>query len=286
MTYPATVVGVLIASPGDTANERRVLKEVIEDWNSLNGELGILLQPMMWERDATPELGDRPQGIINRQLVDKADMAVGVFWTRLGTPTDEADSGTVEEIERMAAAGKPVLLYFSKQPVVLDSVDLEQYELVVQARERFMAEGLVDQFDTPDELYRKVTAALTRTVRERFAPPEIAEALRADETPASAHRTAGAQLVASVDRFSGRERFVVENRGSATAENLTITVEAADDGRKPTIFLPETPIRSLPPGAAVDFPTAITMGTSLMWDVVFRWTDPQGEREARQTVTY
>ena len=55
MTYQATVVRVLIASPGDTVNERRVLREAIEDWNSLHGELGVYLQPMMWEREATPE---------------------------------------------------------------------------------------------------------------------------------------------------------------------------------------------------------------------------------------
>jgi hypothetical protein len=285
MTYQATVVRVLIASPGDTVNERRVVREVIEDWNSLNGELGVLLQPMMWERDATPELGDRPQGIINHQLVDKADMAVGIFWTRLGTPTDEADSGTVEEIERLAAAGKPVLLYFSRKPVVLDSVDPEQYELLRQAKERFMAEGLVDQFESEEELYRKVSAALTRTARDKFAPPEVADSLVGDETERP-FRITGAQLVARADRFSGRERFVVENRGDATAENVTIEVEAADDGTKPTIFLPEEPIRSLPPGGAVDFATAIGMGSSLVWDVVFRWTDAQGEHEARQTVTF
>jgi hypothetical protein len=129
VTYQATIVRVLIASPGDTVNERRVLREAIEDWNSLNGDQGVFLQPVMWERDATPELGDRPQGVINRQLVDNADMLIGIFWTRLGTPTSEADSGTVEEIERVAAAGKPVLLYFSKKPVILDSVDPEQYAL-------------------------------------------------------------------------------------------------------------------------------------------------------------
>lgn len=94
VTYQATVVRVLIASPGDTVNERRVLREVIEDWNSLNGDQGVFLQTLRWEGDATPELGgNRAQGVINRQLVDSADMLVGVFWTRLGTPTSEAGLG-------------------------------------------------------------------------------------------------------------------------------------------------------------------------------------------------
>jgi nucleoside 2-deoxyribosyltransferase len=286
VTYQATVVRILIASPGDTVNERRVLRETLEDWNSLNGDQGVFLQPLMWERDATPELGDRAQGVINRQLVDNADMLVGVFWTRLGTPTSEADSGTVEEIERIAAARKPVLLYFSKKPIVLESVDPEQYAFVRQAQERFMARGLVDQFESEDELRRKVSAAITRTVRARFASAEVADSLRGDESTARVYRAAGARLIASIDRFSQRPRFVVENRGEATAENVTIEVEAGDDGRKPTIFLPDTPIRNLPPGGAVDFAMAVTMGTSLVWDAVFRWSDTQGEHEARQTVTY
>lgn len=285
MTYQANVVRVLIASPGDTANERRILREVIEDWNSVNGELGVFLQPLMWERDATPEFGDRgAQGTINRQLVDKADMLIGVFWTRLGTPTSEADSGTVEEIERVDKAGKPVMLYFSQKPVVLDSVDQAQYALVRQARDRFMTKGLVVEYDAEEELYRKVTAALTRTVRERFAPPEAADSLVGDQVDMRVYRAPAAQLIASIDRFS--QRFVLENRGEATAENVTIDIQADDHGRKPTIFLPDTPIRNLPPGGAVDFPTAITMGASLVWDVVFRWTDSQGAHEARQTVTW
>lgn len=286
MTYEATIVRVLIASPGDTVNERRVLREAIEDWNGLNGELGVFLQPLMWERDATPELRDSGQGAINRQLVDKADMLVGIFWTRLGTPTSEADSGTVEEIERVAGADKPVLLYFSKRPVVLDSVDPEQYALLQQAKERLMARGLVDQFESEDELSRKVTAALTRTIRERFAPTDAADSFVGDTNERRAYRASGARIIASVDRFSQSARFVVENRGESTAENVTIEIEPDDGGRKPTIFLPDSPIRSLPPGTAVDFPMAVGFGSSLLWEVVFRWTDAEGEHEARQTVTY
>jgi hypothetical protein len=286
VTYQATVVRVLIASPGDTVNERRILREAIDDWNSLNGDQGFFLQPLMWERDATPELGDRGQGVINRQLVDKADMLVGVFWTRLGTPTSEADSGTVEEIERVAAANKPVLLYFSNKPVVLDSVDPEQYALVRTARERFMTQGLVDQFESEGELYRKVLAAVTRTVRDRFASADAAGSLVGDEITARVYRAAAPRLIASIDRLSQNPRFVVENRGEATAENITIEVEGEDEERKPIIALPKAPVRSLPPGGAVDFAMIIAFGMSLQWDVVFRWTDPQGEHEARQTVTY
>jgi hypothetical protein len=38
-----------------------------------------------------------------------------MFWSRLGTPTGIASSGTVEEVDRFVAAGKPALLYFSNR---------------------------------------------------------------------------------------------------------------------------------------------------------------------------
>ena len=53
---------------------------------------------------------------------------MGVFWTKLGSPTGEAESGTLEEIERAAKAGKPVMLYFSHVPVDPNTVDLKQVE--------------------------------------------------------------------------------------------------------------------------------------------------------------
>ena len=52
---------------------------------------------------------------LNDQLVDRCDILVGMFWTKLGTSTGVAASGTVEEIDRFVAAGKPAMLYFSRR---------------------------------------------------------------------------------------------------------------------------------------------------------------------------
>ncbi len=58
--------------------------------------------------------GDRPQGIINNQVVRNCDMLIGAFWTRLGSPTGVEESGTVEEIKWFLKQQKPVMLYYSK----------------------------------------------------------------------------------------------------------------------------------------------------------------------------
>lgn len=128
MSFEATVYRILIASPSDVVAERKAIPDVIFSWNAVNSaEYGVVLLPVMWETHSSPELGDRPQAIINKQIVKECDILVGTFWTRIGTHTGVAESGTVEEIEEFKASGRPIMLYFSSAPVVLDSVDPEQY---------------------------------------------------------------------------------------------------------------------------------------------------------------
>ena len=59
----------------------------------------------------------RPQAAINAQLVSRCDILLGLFWTKIGTSTGIAESGTVEEIDQCVASGKPTLLYFSHRKV-------------------------------------------------------------------------------------------------------------------------------------------------------------------------
>ena len=108
MGYNARVFNVMIASPSDVASERSIVREVIYEWNAIHSEKeNIVLLPVGWESHSSPEMG-RPQEIINRQTVDKCDLLVGIFGTRIGTDTGEYDSGTIEEIERHIAL-EPVL---------------------------------------------------------------------------------------------------------------------------------------------------------------------------------
>lgn len=167
MPYQASVLRVLIASPRDVRPERQAISDVIHAWNSLHAQdLNILLQPVMYERDTTPMLGERPQEILNKQIVRGCDILVATFWTRLGTPTGEADSGTVEEIREFQNEKKPILVYFSSAPVRLDSVDPEQSERLQAFRKQLEMQGLVETYDDLPELREKLFAHLTRTVRE------------------------------------------------------------------------------------------------------------------------
>jgi hypothetical protein len=76
----------------------------------------------------TPGCGDYPQGLINNQIVDDCDILIAAFWSRLGTATPVAPSGTAEEIGRLRERSKNVLLYFSSAPSP-QSHDPEQWRL-------------------------------------------------------------------------------------------------------------------------------------------------------------
>lgn len=159
MSYTAKVFNVMIASPGDVASERAIIRDVIYEWNAVHSSArDIVLLPIGWESHSSPEMGASPQTIINNQILDKCDLLIGVFWTRLGTPTKEHPSGTVEEIEKHIQSGKLAMLYFSGQPVVMESVDLEQYIELQKFKESCQSRGLYESYDShsdfKDKFYR------------------------------------------------------------------------------------------------------------------------------------
>jgi hypothetical protein len=169
--HQATVYRILIASPSDVKNERRAIPEVIHAWNAANATAtGLILEPVLWETHATPEMGDRPQAIVNKQIVKDSDILVAIFWTRLGTQTGEAESGTAEEIEEFIKAGKPVLLYFSSVPVALESVDQDQYKRLLAFRKKMEGRGLVSSVESVEELREKFQGHLTRKIHELSDP--------------------------------------------------------------------------------------------------------------------
>jgi len=131
MPFQATVVRVLIASPSDIKEERNIIREAVHSWNSVNAETRqIVLLPVGWDRESSPQMGGTAQEIINRQIADPADLLIAVFGIRLGTPTSKYPSGTVEEIERHVKAKKIAMVYFAKTLICADDLDPKQYEQV------------------------------------------------------------------------------------------------------------------------------------------------------------
>ncbi len=166
---------VFIASPSEVQRERTAAVQIIERWNDEHGDSrGVILRPVLWERHVTPELGDRPQAIINRRLLKDADVLVAIFWTRLGSPTGRANSGTIEEIEEFCSSGKPTLLYFSRRPVRPHEMNAEQWSLLREMEARYSARGLVCHFGTRPQFEHDFRRHLTEVVSQNIKQLRIA----------------------------------------------------------------------------------------------------------------
>jgi hypothetical protein len=165
MPFSATVYTVMIACPGDIVCERRIAREVIADWNVANArKLTIVLLGAGWETDSIPLAGGRPQTLINRQILADSDLLVAVFWTRLGTPTGAAASGTAEEIEEHLKAGKPTLVYFSNALVNPAGMDSKQHKALEEFKGLCRKRGLVETYDDPEDFRRIFARQLAKTV--------------------------------------------------------------------------------------------------------------------------
>lgn len=170
MSYEAKVFRVLIASPSDVVEEREIAVKTIQEWNDLNSpERKVVLLPLRWETHTAPEYGARPQEIINRQVVDHCDLVIGVFWTRIGSPTGVADSGTLEEIERVASKGHPVMLYFSQVKKDPNQIDLEQLAKLREFKDKTFPKALVENYSSQIEFRDKLSKQIEIQLRNLIA---------------------------------------------------------------------------------------------------------------------
>ncbi len=183
MSYDARVFNVMLASPTDVKHERSIAREVIHEWNAVNSQSrGVVLLPIGWESHSSPEMGTSAQEIINKQVADRCDLLVGMFWTRLGTPTKSHASGTIEEIDRHVQSGKPAMIYFSSQPVAPASVDTEQLEELRRFKESCKSDGLYQEYDSVTEFKDKFCRQLQLTANDLFAPTANAEPVESETT--------------------------------------------------------------------------------------------------------
>lgn len=166
MSYEAKIYRVLIASPSDVEEERDIAVKTIQEWNDLNShERQIVLLPLRWETHTAPEYGKRPQEIINKQMVDHCDLLIGIFWTRIGSPTGVKDSGTLEEIDRVATAGKPVMLYFSKVKKAPDDIDVEQLAKLREFKKNTYPKALIETYTSQIEFRDKFSKHIEMQLR-------------------------------------------------------------------------------------------------------------------------
>lgn len=149
-------------------------------------------------------MGKRPQAIINKQLVETCDLLVAIFWTRLGTHTGEAESGTVEEIIEFRKAEKPVLLYFSSIDIPQKNIGLdhlEQYKKLLEFKKQCEKEGIVTSYKSFDDLRMKLNRHITQKINSIHKIKVPTDSEKTKDKPAPILHSVGKTPVKAKIRF-------------------------------------------------------------------------------------
>jgi hypothetical protein len=251
---------VFIASPADVDEEREHVEQAIRDISLVfSEELGLHLEPVRWETHVDPGVGVDAQSVVNEAIGDGYEVFIGVLWTRFGTPTARADSGTEEEFLRTYERWKAdpnsvsIMWYFKDADVSPTSLDLEQLAKVRAFRNRIMEEMgiLAWSFRDLPELDRFLRIHLSRvalhwkrrdqdggSIEEAFPPPGNSDQdAPTPESPASTD--ADAEEVGLLELIE-RTRLLFANIHAQLKSVSTATGQAFDSLSRTTGHLQES----------------------------------------------
>jgi tetratricopeptide (TPR) repeat protein len=224
----ARKVSIFLASPGDVADEREAVAAVVDELNQTLGTTsGLVIELVSWETHAWPGFGEDAQDVINQQ-VGPYDIFVGLMWKRLGTPTQRASSGTVEEFEaayeRWVTHKSPHLMFYFSQVPFLPSLDeAEEFQAVLRFRASLEGRGgFVAEYDSVDDLSRKLRGHLFRQLASTDTPEHL------EPTPPL---TSGVFAVPS-HAHAVRRDSALSDLGSASGESSLIAVEGLSGSGK------------------------------------------------------
>lgn len=154
---------LLISCPSDIKDEINIIRDVIKQFNEQYTDvLGIEVKEKHWSTDSYSQSGERPQAILNEQIVKDCDAAVAVFWSRFGTPTGRYGSGTEEEIELMLEKGRQVFMYFSEKTLSPEMINAEEQVRIEEFRDKYKNRGLYFTYSSNDEFRKMFFAHLSK----------------------------------------------------------------------------------------------------------------------------
>jgi nucleoside 2-deoxyribosyltransferase len=159
---------VFISTPSDTDEVVEAIKQSLHALNVSRGKRdGVVVLPVHWKTDAVPRMSSEgAQGVINKHLLDKADIVVALFDSRLGQATPDAVSGTAHEISRASEAGKHVHTWFSEEPIERHNVDPKELARLAKYRKELEGQGLLGVYVSPEDLAHKVRTAIEQEIDE------------------------------------------------------------------------------------------------------------------------
>lgn len=162
-------IRILVSCPSDVEKEVKILKNVVYEINKEINSRNLHFDIWTWIEDSTPGFGEDSQEVINNQI-KPYDVFIGIMWTRFGTPTKRANSGTEEEYNRALSRwlSKPnsvdIMMYFNVQAVPYD-VDTEQLKKVKEFRQKIKKQGaLFCDYNGRKEYEKKINRHLRNII--------------------------------------------------------------------------------------------------------------------------
>ncbi|WP_182349460.1 DUF4062 domain-containing protein [Tomitella gaofuii] len=290
MSFDAKVLKVLIASPGDTQEERDAVEASLHSWNASRAEREhTMLLPWRWEKHAVPQMGGSAQSIINSQAVDQADIVVAVFDGRLGQETEDAVSGTAEEIMRAHTAGKPVHVYFSAGPMSRENFDPDQYEALEDFKSQLTKEGLLGEYSGAIDLGYHVRNAIEADLSVLNLGP-VGTIKRAGDHAIPRFRVETTEIQIGPNRDGTPHKPMTEHtlhldNKSETVAADSLTFDLGPDFKRAVVSKPEEPF-GLPPLSSRKWRLALSFDSPPKADIDIWWTENGEAQHVTQTLDF
>lgn len=192
MTGPRRI-RIFVSSPGDVADERAQCEGAVQELNmtlhALMPERGVELELIRWETHTHPDLTGNPQQVVDDQIGVDYHIFLGIMWTRFGTPTSSAGSGTEREF-RAAYQGwqerrlpAHILFYFGEAPIPaqLARENAEQLKAVNDLRTELAQKGLIGSYwydarvDFGSQVRRDLVLVVSRLLNAAEPAARLAE---------------------------------------------------------------------------------------------------------------
>jgi hypothetical protein len=303
--YSTIAYQLLISAPSDLLEEDiRAAFDAVARWNVLYGRpQGATVVPTYWKLHSAAEHGARPQESLNKQLVEDADILIALFWHRLGSPTGEAESGTVEEIEEVSANGAYVGVLRCTRDIPHGGFDADQVGRLEAFLGEIQPKSLVLDYEESGALRERVDTILTTAVTELRTRAEAQVAATADPGAAeSAHAalSQGTEVWPRVERSETVEtdakgrvktknhwKLVLSNTGDEPARRVMYRLEAENpDDALPHQLGDPNALEVLAPHTDAPYALFMHMGVAEQARCIVTWEDSTGERENVATLRF
>lgn len=305
VSYSTTAYQLLISAPGDLPEEDiRAVFDAVARWNVLYGRpQNATVVPTHWSHHSAAEHGTRPQASLNKQLVEDADILIALFWHRLGSPTGEAESGTVEEIEEASGHGAYVGVLRCTRAISPTDLDGGQASRLKDFLDGARSSSLIFDYEDAVALRERVDTLLTTSVTALRTRAEAQAAATVDPEAEEATQVApagGAEVWPRIERSESvrtdakgrvktenRWELVLSNTGDEPAKNVKYRLEAdSPDDNLPMELSEAGELAVLAPGGDAAYVLIMHMGVADQAQCIVNWEDSRGEQESMATLRF